>query len=609
MSQEGGAAPIAMGAGAAGASAELLRFIRHGRSFSGREPHCFFLNMQDGSFADLSSAAQLNLPDDGRATGFVDWDHDGDLDMWISNRNGPQLRFLENRLPNQNQSLQFRLQGTSSNRDAIGARLILTDSTGQQQIKTLRAGDGYLAQSSKTIHFGLPAGRTVQQLEVRWPSGSVETWNDLETNQFYSLVEGQMPVVVRQASTPIAETANKLAGDDDAVEETIRVLSISDVPVPKLAYVALDQSRRAAFQLNSQHLTLVNLFATWCAPCQVELAELAARAADLRQANCQVVAVCVDPLDPDSTVTAKDIEALLQKHQFPFEKGIATKQLVESLQLLNNHLFDLHLPLPVPTSVLVDERGKLVAMYKGAVKVDTVLSDIALSQKQRNERRADSAPFAGRWFEPLNRTSHVPLLDELIQANLLDEADDFVRRIDGARKQNLLPSIVRLASAFFDHGNLQKAQEHFQVVLRMEPTYPGVDLALAARRLKEGNVDLAARHYQAALQRSPNNITALNDYAWLLATHAEESARNGKKSVELAAHAVELSHRKRPAILGTLSAAFAEVGDFEQALQLVDEAIAVAESQGKIQLLDSLQKQRVSLQANQPIRDNSAAAK
>ena len=83
------------------ANSEWSRMMREGRSFSGREKNCVFLNtganpLAQARFADVSSISGLDFPDDGRAVALVDWDHDGDLDLWISNRSSPRLRLMRN---------------------------------------------------------------------------------------------------------------------------------------------------------------------------------------------------------------------------------------------------------------------------------------------------------------------------------------------------------------------------------------------------------------------------------------------------------------------------------------------------------------------------------
>ena len=71
----------------------LNKLIRSGRSFSGRERNCCFLNLGDGkSFANISAASGLDMIHDGRAVAMSDWDADGDVDLWIASRTGPRVR-------------------------------------------------------------------------------------------------------------------------------------------------------------------------------------------------------------------------------------------------------------------------------------------------------------------------------------------------------------------------------------------------------------------------------------------------------------------------------------------------------------------------------------
>ena len=108
----------------------LVRMLSEGRSWSGKERHCAFLNTgsttaANGRFASIASVSGIDFPDDGRGLAVVDWDHDGDLDLWLSNRSAPRIRFLRNKSTGANQSLMLHLvgNGTTTNRDAIGARV------------------------------------------------------------------------------------------------------------------------------------------------------------------------------------------------------------------------------------------------------------------------------------------------------------------------------------------------------------------------------------------------------------------------------------------------------------------------------------------------------
>ena len=113
--------PLSQAGGAA--SATFHDMLSQGRSFSGRERNCAYMNTGGQRFANISTASGIDFPDDGRAVGVVDWDQDGDLDLWMTNRNGPQIRLLRNDIGTDRSYVSVRLVGRTCNRDAIGARV------------------------------------------------------------------------------------------------------------------------------------------------------------------------------------------------------------------------------------------------------------------------------------------------------------------------------------------------------------------------------------------------------------------------------------------------------------------------------------------------------
>ena len=145
--------------------------IDQGNSFSGSERNCLFMNTRDGRFATVSAVTGIDFPDDARSPGLVDWDHDGDLDLWVSNRTAPMLRFLRNDSQTKNHWIALKLTGKDCNRDAIGARVTIRLKGGGLVMRTLKAGEGFLAQSSKWLHFGLGDAAAIETISVQWPGG------------------------------------------------------------------------------------------------------------------------------------------------------------------------------------------------------------------------------------------------------------------------------------------------------------------------------------------------------------------------------------------------------------------------------------------------------
>ncbi len=160
----------------------LNRLIREGGSWSGREANCAYLNLGDGTFADVSRTTGLGFMDDGRAFATVDWDHDGDLDLWIVNRTAPQVRFMRNDIPGNARSVSFRLTGDRVNRDAIGTRVEVR-AGGDRWVRELQAGSGFVSQSSKWLHFGVGGHERLDEVVVRWPDGSGQRLAEIETGR------------------------------------------------------------------------------------------------------------------------------------------------------------------------------------------------------------------------------------------------------------------------------------------------------------------------------------------------------------------------------------------------------------------------------------------
>ena len=279
----------------------LYQMVRDGRAFSGNERHCCFLNLGQGKFADVSSVSGFDFPDDGRAVAQCDWDFDGDLDLWVANRTGPQVRFLRNDLETPHHFLTVRLEGKTCNRDAIGARVEVTLSNPQSAllrdetvfqpklIKTLRAGEGFLTQSSKWVHFGLGSAAEIEQVVVRWPGGEEEVFVGMQVDHHYDLVEHSGKA--RQWTPPVRKNLLQPAElSQPKSTQPTRVVAAHPLPLPPLDYETLDGERRWLEQTVTGRPVFVNLWASWCSPCLRELEELAEREAELRKAGVTVFA-------------------------------------------------------------------------------------------------------------------------------------------------------------------------------------------------------------------------------------------------------------------------------------------------------------------------------
>jgi enediyne biosynthesis protein E4 len=150
-----------------------------------------FLNAGGKRFRHVTDevGGGLLIEKSSRGAAFGDYDNDGDVDVLIVNLSDrPTL--LRNDAAATPHWITIRLIGTKSNRDAIGAR-VQVRSGGRSQIAEVRSGGSYLSHNDMRAHFGLGAGATVDAVEIRWPSGLVETANGLAADRFYVAEEGR----------------------------------------------------------------------------------------------------------------------------------------------------------------------------------------------------------------------------------------------------------------------------------------------------------------------------------------------------------------------------------------------------------------------------------
>src|SRR6202030_272260 len=156
----------------------INELIRSDSSWNGYERNVLYVNNRDGTFSEASGAAGLDVGDDSRSFVLADLDRDGRLEIILKNRSGPQLRVFHNVLKEIGGSLAFRLRGTKSNRDAIGAAVTVEAGT-HRQTKYLQAGSGFLSQHTKELFFGVGKIEGAIRATVRWPSGLSQSFENL----------------------------------------------------------------------------------------------------------------------------------------------------------------------------------------------------------------------------------------------------------------------------------------------------------------------------------------------------------------------------------------------------------------------------------------------
>ena len=551
---------------------ELNQLMASNGTFSGHERNCVFLNTGAMRFATASAVTHFDFDDDTRAVATVDWDGDGDLDVWTVNRTGPRVRVLRNTIRDEstaNHFLAIQLTGTSCNRDAIGARVeVVTERSTPQtrHVKTLRAGEGYLTQNSKWLHFGLGPAKQIREVRIDWPDGSRETVSGLRINQRYHYRQGQRiaePLAVRGYLTlPATETAPTPPLLDHRLPLTYRL------PAPRLACTS---TRGTSVAIDTKQPTLVVLWSSQCTACLEELKLLAKCEAELRQQALQVRAICVDsllasPADPERWQT------VLQDIQFPFEVGVADAELLKRLQTLADLPLGVAFEMATPTSFLfLDER--LAVLYRGPLRLETVLRDLQAAQGSEPDWIAYAEPFPGRWHSPPNRQVNLMAIPrQLMERGFVVDAVDYVDR---------------------NIASLEDAPEAAKLM-----TWIGDTL------MERKQTAAALVYYQRALAIDPGDLTVMNNVAWQFATHPQGQVRDAKAAVKWSVRAAQATKFANPGVLDTLAAAYASDGQFDKAVEVMERAIQMARRQSQGALAARLSKRLQRYQNRQPYRQS-----
>lgn len=204
--------------------------------------------------------------------------------------------------------------------------------------------------------------------------------------------------------------------------------------------------------------------------------------------------------------------------------------------------------------------------------------------------------------EPNDPDAQVSLGNALAQKGRLDEAIVHYEKALAIRPEYLIAH-YSLGNALLQKGDIDAAIFHCRAALSIFPEHAGAMINLAVALDQKGQVADAIVNYEKALAISPQSISVLNNLAWLLATSSNGSLRDGNQALELARRADQLSGGANLIVRRTLSAAYAEIGEFVKATEIAQGALSKAEAQGDRELATELQKEVIIYQAGLPYHE------
>jgi tetratricopeptide (TPR) repeat protein/peroxiredoxin len=481
----------------------INELIRSDVSWSGYERNIVYANNRDGTFSDVSGALGLDFIEDGRSFALADCDYDGRLEVVLKNRNGPQVRVLKNVIRDLPPSISFRLHGTKSNRDAIGA-VVKIEAGSFRQSRTVQAGSGFLCQHSKEVFFGLGDAQGSVRASIRWPSGHVQQLEGLLANHRVWVEEGAEGFRAEPFKAAQSVAAQGMT-EAEQYPNVFGTWMLAPVAAPEFALADLSgESQTVSLSHLRGQPALLFFWTSQMTGWEENLEGLAGLA---RTAPGRIVAIKVDGEDE-----LERIRATARKRSWPFAVVQASADLSAIYNILFRQIFDRHRDLPLPTSFLLDSGGNIVKVYQGAsnpVQLGRDFREIPTSTEQRVTK---ALPFAGIWDGVEFPRNYLSLGSVYYQRGYYEQAGDFFRRaLD--HDASSAEALYGLGSVYLQQQKNDEAQRAFERATQLRASYPGTlpnawnNLGLLAAH--EQRMAEAVSYFEKALQVSPDHPIAL----------------------------------------------------------------------------------------------------
>jgi len=565
-------APAAQYRAAWGAIFELTH---RGHPWDGFQRNVFFLNSGAGRFVDASAAVGLNSIDDGRSFAVFDYDGDGDADLIIRNRTGPQLRLLRNEIGHRNPSLAIRLTATRGNRDAIGARVELETPQGRQ-VRFLSCGSGFLAQHSKELVFGLGDCSQGIKVRVRWPNGSVSEFADLAAGNRYHLLEGQQNPRSEPLATPGSASPAGAPPLTEPVPARFSTALVDPLPMPSFADMRLFDERASEVAAaparpgkfhGTHRYALLWLWgadgnAAWAA-CPVPLgsrplapdssplslggeggpppALSSAGAGRVRRSRGSAQAT---PLPHDGLEALLAVQGKIPSRLVLWGEGSIPPRAAQELDYpawhanqrfrlfcstLLAYLFDYRRDPLLPTGLLFevghdsahDPAGlasfrKLVKVYWGGAEAEEILQDAGSGVKSG----AGALPFTGRALLCSFRRDFRWLGGALVEAGLLEAAEIYLVQLVESNPRDP-EGQYNLALLRRQAGQPALALLGLRAALAARPVFPEAENLLAVLLMDSGKLTEARTQLEKTTREAPDFAEAWNNLGYVLLEQGE----------------------------------------------------------------------------------------
>lgn len=540
----------------------INELIRSDGTWNGYQRNVFYLNNRDGTFSNVSGTVRLDFPDDSRAFALADFDHDGRLELVLKNRTGPQIRLLRNVMPGLGKSIAFRLRGRTSNRDAIGAQIILETEQGHQR-RFIQAGSGFASQHSKEVFFGLGKTEKPVSAEIRWPNGLIQRFEKLAPNQRVDIEEGSANFHATPFSARSEETESQATQNVLPIPSALETWLVDPVTAPDLSLPDLAGNPHTLADYRGR-LVLLSFWMAECSPCRQNLAFMQRNYSRWAAHGLQALAVNLNkPAEADI------VRAFVKEQGLVFPVLLASEDLAGVYNVLYRYMFDRRRNLALPTSFLIDGNGLIVKVYQGPISSDLPRPDSL--PRSSAERVGKALPFPGKYYGGEFHRNYFSYGVAFSQRGYFDQAVAFFQ-IVVRDYPDYADAHYNLGTLYLQKKMLSEAREHLLKAVQISPGYANAWNNLGLLALDESRLEEAVGYFENAVRQNPQYEVALENLGNLYRQlgRLEDAQQALEKALLLDPENAELNYG--------LGMVFAQKSDTEQARQLLQKAVQLRPS-------------------------------
>jgi tetratricopeptide (TPR) repeat protein len=480
----------------------INELIRSDASWNGFERNIFYANNHDGTFSDISGTSGLDFPDDSRSFVLADLDHDGRLEVILKNRNAPQLRVLRNAMKEIGNSIAFRLRGTKSNRDAIGAA-VTVEADGHRQTKYLQAGSGFLSQHTKELFFGVGKTEGTVRATIRWPNGATQVFEQVPVNQRIEMEEGSEVFAAKPfVAAPARYTGTGETQKAEALPTSVETWLIEPLSAPGFSLPDVPGNLRTLSSFRGGFV-LLHFWTSASEACREQLRVLHKQHSTFAASGLQILGVNVD--DPGDV---QAVRSFALKEGLAFPNLLATQDVAGIYNIVYRYLFDRRRDLALPASFLVNADGMIVKIYQGAVNPQRLREDLKLVPGTTNARMKRALPFEGTLYQDEFQRNDFTYGVAMFQRGYLDEAAASFEQVIRAKPEEP-EAYYNLGTLYLRKNALPDARRYLEQTVKLRPDYPEAWNNLGMIAGQEGKADEAIRNFQQSLTLRPNYVTAM----------------------------------------------------------------------------------------------------